>query len=148
MNKYRYYDCGLDNVFIEGVSFVKADDGEDVVRIPNINALHKAIALGIVIRKSMMNGSELRFLRTELGMTQAELAELIHRESLAVSRWERGENPIDPNAETIVRMLAIEKLSLNVEHDIKVISGWSIECAVPQPIVIDGSDPSNYHLAA
>jgi DNA-binding transcriptional regulator YiaG len=148
MNEYRYDDCGLDNVFIVGVSFLADDAEEDVVRIPNVNGLHRAIALGIVTRKAMMDGREMRFLRTEMGKTQAELAAIIHREPLTISRWERGETAIEANAETLIRLHAIEQLNLNVEDGISEISGWSVPSAVQQPIKIDGSDPSNYHLAA
>ncbi len=148
MNEYRYTDCGLDNIFIAGVTFVSDDAGNEVIRIPNVNGLHRAIATGIVIRKNMMNGREMRFLRSEMGMTQAELAAMIHREPLTISRWERGETDIDANAETLVRLHAIERLKLNVEDGVSEISSWSIPSAVQQPIMIDGSDPRNYKVAA
>src|SRR5665213_3574315 len=109
---YRYTESGLDNVAIDGVSFVTDDGGKRVVSIPNVNGLHKAIALGIVSRKHGISGQEIRFLRTEMGLTQAELANTIHREALTVSRWERNETPIDANAETLIRMLAIQELGL------------------------------------
>jgi DNA-binding transcriptional regulator YiaG len=148
MSEFRYTECGLDNVIIEGVSFVQDTSGEIVVRIPNINGLHHAIAIGIVKRQMMMSGREMRFLRSEMGMTQAELAEMIHREPLTISRWERGETEIDANAETLIRLHANERLKLNVLDGVSEISGWSIPSAVQKLIVIDGTDPSNYQLAA
>jgi DNA-binding transcriptional regulator YiaG len=144
MSAYRYADSGLDNVMIEGVNFLTDDAGEECVIIPNINGLHKAIAHGIVHRRSSMNGSELRFLRTEMGMTQSELAIPLHREALAVSRWERGEIQIDGNAETVLRLLAIQKLGLPDNADVTEVAGWCQPSAETPPIVIDGSDPSNY----
>ena len=147
MGEYRYTECGLD-VIISGVSFVSDDAGNHVIRIPNINGLHKAIATGIVKRKNMMSGREMRFLRSEMGMTQGELAIMIHREPLTISRWERGETDIDANAETLIRLHAIERLHLDVADGVSEISGWSIPSAVPHPIMIDGSDTSNYQLAA
>jgi transcriptional regulator with XRE-family HTH domain len=144
MSVYHYAECGLDNVVIDGVSFVTDDGGERVISIPNVNGLHKSIGLGIVSRKHAMSGKELRFIRTELGMTQAELANMIHREPLTISRWERNETPIDANAETLIRVHAIEVLELPVEAGVDEISGWSIPSAVEEVINIDGSDPSNY----
>ncbi|MBM3653537.1 MAG: transcriptional regulator [Alphaproteobacteria bacterium] len=144
MSIFRYTDSGLDNVIIEGVNFLKDDAGEECVMIPNINGLHKAIAHGIVNRRSSMNGSELRFLRTEMGMTQSELADVLHREALAISRWEREEVEIDGNAEAVLRLLAIQKLGLPDDTDVKEIAGWCKPSAETPPIVIDGSDPSNY----
>lgn len=148
MIEYRYTECGLDNVVVEGVSFVQDDKGETVVRIPNINGLHRAIAVAIVRRGMMMSGREMRFLRAEMGMTQAELADMIHREPLTISRWERGETEIDANAETLIRLHAIERLALDVHDGVSEISGRSVPSAVQAPIVIDGSDPNNYQLAA
>ena len=148
MTNYRYTDSGVDNVTIVGVDFAMDDAGEECIIIRNINGLHKAIAHGIVARRNSMNGKELRFLRTELGMTQAELAGMLHREPLAVSRWERGESPIDENAEAIVRLHAIQALRLPGTPDVKEVAGWCTQSAETPPIIIDGSDPSNYKLAA
>jgi DNA-binding transcriptional regulator YiaG len=41
-----------------------------------------------------------------MGMTQAQLALVVHREPLTVSRWERGEENIDSNAEALIRVCA------------------------------------------
>ncbi len=148
MSTYRYTDSGLDNVMIEGVNFVHDDSGEECLMIPNINGLHKTIAYGIIVRRAGMSGRELRFIRTEMGMTQAELATMLHREALAISRWERGECPIDANAETVVRLYAIQALKLPDSPDVREIAGWCVPSAETPPIIIDGSDPSNYKLAA
>ncbi len=145
MTAYRYTECGLDNVIIDGISTTVDDAGETVLSIPNINGLHRAISQGIVSRRSSMTGKELRFLRTEMGMTQAEMAAMFHREPLAISRWERGETPFDSNAETLIRLHAIDVLDINLDASVSEISGWSIPTADEVPIEIDGTDPSNYH---
>jgi len=147
MDAYRYTESGLDNVFIRGVNIHGDDAGEECITIPNVNELHKAIAHGIVHRPSSMTGKELRYLRTEMGMTQAELAAMVHREALAVSRWERGEVPLDSNAEALVRLYAMQTLDIP-EADVREIAGWCVQKAETPPIIIDGSDPPNYHLAA
>lgn len=147
MSVYQYVESGLENVFIEGVSFVTDDAGETCITVPNINGLHKAIASGIVRQKAGMTGREMRFLRTEIGFTQAELALIVHREALAISRWERGEVPIDSNAEALIRLFAAQKLELDA-IDVKDVSGWCVPSADTPPIVIDGSDPSNYIVKA
>lgn len=144
MSAYRYTDSGLENVLIEGVNFLHDDSEEECVEIPNVNGLHKVIAHGIVTRRSSMSGKELRFLRTEMGMTQAELANMLHREPLAVSRWERGEVALDENAEALVRLYAIQALGLPDHADVREVAGWCVPSAVTPPIIIDGSDPSNY----
>lgn len=145
MVDYHYTESGLDNVLIRGVDFLTDDAGEQVVTIRNIAGLHRAIAAGIVTKAGSMTGKELRFLRTEMGMTQAELAAIVHREPLAMSRWERGEiNHIDPNAETLIRLHAREALALPVDVTVKDIAGWSVPTARTPLLEIDGSDPNDY----
>src|ERR1043165_8059120 len=146
MSTYKYTDCGLDNVSIEGISVLRDDGDEKSVTIPNINGLHRCIAHGIVSKKSGMTGKELRFLRTELGMTQAELAKVVNRESLTISRWERGEDVIDSNAQTLIRECANETLHLPKRSTVEEMSGWAVKPAETPPLVIDGSDPTNYRL--
>jgi DNA-binding transcriptional regulator YiaG len=143
MKAYRYEESGLNNVIIEGAHVLIDDSGESCVTIPNVNGLHKAIALGIVHRHSAMGGRELRFLRTEMGMTQAELAAIVHREPLAISRWERGEIEIDANAETLIRLHATDRLGLS-RVPVAEVAGWCVPTAQTLPLVIDGSDPDNY----
>ncbi|MBV9751846.1 MAG: helix-turn-helix domain-containing protein [Hyphomicrobiales bacterium] len=144
-HRYHYTESGLDTVVIEGVDLLTDDAGEECITIPNVNELHHAIAQGIVSRQTGMAGDELRFLRTEMGMTQAQLAAVLHREPLSVSRWERGECPIDSNAEALVRLYAIEELKLKREP-VREIAGWCVQSAETPPIVIDGSDPEHYQL--
>lgn len=144
IKKFHYTASGLDNVVLAGLRVCTDDDGDESITIPNINGLHKAIARTIVSRPSGMNGRELRFLRTEMGLTQAELAEKVKREGLAIGRWERGENPIEPNAEAIIRLIAIERLELNLDAQAEEVSSWCVQKADPNPIVIDASDPNDY----
>lgn len=145
MNEYVYTESGLENVIIRGAKFVTDDAGEYVVIIRNIAGLHRAIATAIITKTASMTGKELRFLRTEMGLTQAELASIVHREPLAISRWERGEvEQIDTNAETLIRLHAKEALKLPVEASVKEIAQWSTPSAITPPLEIDGSNPNDY----
>jgi DNA-binding transcriptional regulator YiaG len=149
MSAYHYRESGLDNVLIEGVMPCKDDEGFDVVTIPNIAGLHATIAEGIVTHRAGMSGKELRFLRSEMGMTQAQLAQVVHHDAQSLGRWERGEFPMEPVAEALIRLLAIEALNLHVKHSTIVeLSQMCTPSAEPQRILIDGHDPSHYKLAA
>jgi DNA-binding transcriptional regulator YiaG len=149
MTIYRYTECGLDNVFIEGMNPCTDDCGEEVYHIPNPLGLHKAIAGGIVEHPNGMSGKEMRFLRTEMGMSQAALARLVHRDVQTIARWEKGTTEIDAAAEALVRKLAIEALELDVED--ATIASLSEKC-VPgveaQRITISGHDPEHYFAMA
>ncbi|MGZ3218574.1 helix-turn-helix domain-containing protein [Paracoccus sp. T5] len=148
MSTYHYTESGLANVYIEGLVPFKDDDGDEVIHIPAINELHHAIAQGIVCHDKGMSPAELRFLRTEMGLTQTELAQMVHRDKQAVGRWERGEFPMDGVIETVVRRLAIERLELeNVPGGIEKLAKSSVHSSEIQPININHSK-GNYALAA
>jgi DNA-binding transcriptional regulator YiaG len=141
---YQYTECGLDNVTIQNMDVVVDDAGEEVYSIPNITGLHKAIAECIVRHAHGISPKELRFLRSEMGLTQAELAEIVKKDHQTIGRWERGEKPIDQNAEALVRLLAAERLCLPPEEDIRELAKRCVPAATVQNITIDGGDPDNY----
>jgi DNA-binding transcriptional regulator YiaG len=145
---YRYTECGLDNVFIEGMTIVEDHSGEETVTIPAIGALHRVICEGIVRLNSKMTGQELRFLRSETGLTQARLAEIVKVTPLTVSRWEREEHPIDDAAEMLIRIMAIENLALEVRLNVEQVSASVTHTPRSEPIRINGADPARYQLSA
>lgn len=133
---HHYTESGLLNVYIEGIVVETDDEGDEIVTIPAINELHRTIALGIVSHAKGIAGEELRFLRTEMGLTQAELAALVHRDKQTIGRWERNEIEIDSSAEALLRRFAIEKLELPTETGIDELSRRSVPTAEEQPIKI------------
>ena len=116
MNAYHYTVSGLRNVYIVGLEPFVDEDGDEVIRIPAINQLHHLIAKVIVLGEAGMQGDELRFLRTEMGQTQDELASILHVDRQNIGRWERGEVPIDGCAETVIRRHVVEKLQIPFEE--------------------------------
>ncbi|MET3790690.1 helix-turn-helix domain-containing protein [Aquamicrobium terrae] len=138
------------NVYIDGIAVEMDDDGDEIITIPAVNELHHIIALGIVQHEKGMSGDELRFLRTEMGLTQAELANLVHRDKQSIGRWERDEIDIDSTSEAIIRRMAIEKLKLPVEAGIDELSRRSVPTVDEQPIKIQkvDNDHRTYELLA
>lgn len=142
---YRYDECGLDNVILVGLPVCTDDDGEMVINVPNINVLHRSLMGAIAHKSASINAQELRFLRTEMGMTQAELAELVDRDGQSVGRWERGEKPIDRSAETLIRILALQHVEKAVPR-IEEMTQWTMESASEVPFRVDASDPKHYPM--
>ena len=141
---YRYTECGLDNVFLEGVHVQQDDHGEEVFSIENVRSLHKVIAHAIISRRGGLSGPELRFLRSEMGLTQEELAKRLRCTRVTISRWERDEETMNLNAEVVVRLLAAEKMDIDPDmsiEDMALNSDWSAKVT---EIRIDGSDPRRY----
>lgn len=143
---YHYKESGLDNVYIRGIDPVQNDAGEEVITIPFINKLLKAIAQEIINHKKGMSGAELRYLRTGMELTQAELAVLVHKDKQTIGRWERGENEMDGTTEAVIRRLAIEKLGLGSGLDMEELTRRSVPTAETQPIRLDFANDNYYPL--
>lgn len=149
MTAYRYTECGLENVVIEGIATMTDDDGDEVIQIPYVNALHRAIAEAILEQSSSMAGKELRFLRSEMGFTQAELGEIVNVDKQTVGRWERDETPINGAAETIIRKMAGEKLIDGFGVKIEDLArSFSKEDANPHEINIRATEDGYERIAA
>jgi len=142
---YHYRESGLDNVYIAGIDPVQNDAGEMVITIPYINKLLKAIAQAIISHKKGMSGAELRYLRTGMELTQAELAVLVHKDKQTIGRWERGETEMDGTTEAFIRRLAIEKLGLKVDLGMEELARRSVATAETQAIRLNFAN-DNYHL--
>lgn len=145
---YNYTECGLDNVVIHGMQVPVDDAGEKVYAIRNILGLHRVIAHCIITSDHGLLPKELRYLRTEIGLTQSELAQMVQKDHQTVGRWERGEVPIDGNAELVIRMLAAEKLGIDPEMSIEEMAKNCLPSAEFRIIAIDGSDPKHYRPLA
>jgi putative transcriptional regulator len=91
---FHYTSCGLQNVWLaNGYRRRRTPHGE-AVAIENVEGLHKAIAGLLVSRKPRLSGAEFRYLRKELGLSQAKLAHVLGNDAQSVALWEkRGRVP-------------------------------------------------------
>jgi len=102
---YHYTESGLDSVYLlNGYRFVASRRGRGVV-IQDVDGLHMAIGSNLVTSKKRLSGSEFRFLRTELLLSQASLARLLQVRELTVARWEKGQTRIPLTADATIRVL-------------------------------------------
>lgn len=86
---YHYRECGLPNVYLaNGYREVQTPDGS-AIAIEDIEGLHMAIARDLVDAKPVLSGSEVRFIRKFLNLTQSQLADLLGVEDQSVRRWEK-----------------------------------------------------------
>lgn len=115
IKRYHYKECGLDNIYLRNGFEVRPTNRGKMIHIHNLEGLHRAIG-EILLEKKHINGKELRFLRTELNMTQANLAGMMGADVQTVARWEKGHTEKVPGpAQRVVRFLYNEKLSGNQE---------------------------------
>lgn len=144
---YHYTQCGLDNVYLVNLPSAFDHAGHETITFPNINLLHACIRSEVALKASRLNGREIKFLRTELGLTQASLAKHLHKDAQTIGRWERGETEIDGASETLLRVLALED-GATVRASVRQLGELVTAGSKPRPYRIEASDPEHYRPAA
>lgn len=104
-NPFHYTQCGLDNIYLaNGFNIIQDEDGE-IFSICNIEGLHFAIATYLITQKKQLSGKEIRFLRHELLMSQATLANCLGVTEQTVHRWEKDKTEIPKSSELLLRVV-------------------------------------------
>jgi DNA-binding transcriptional regulator YiaG len=101
---YHYRECGLDNVYLTNGFTLEDYDGEKYISIENVDGLWKAIALHLAINQKILSPKEIRFLRTQIDKTQAELGALLRVDDQTVARWEKGKVKLPGPADLALRV--------------------------------------------
>lgn len=102
---YHYKESGLTNVYLMNGYTLETYDGEEYVSIENVEGLWKAIGLNLITSQKTLSPREIRFLRTQMGRTQAELAQLLRVDDQTIARWEKGLSRMPGPADVALRML-------------------------------------------
>lgn len=111
---YHYTESGLDNVWIEnGYTIHKTPYGEGV-SIEDTEGLHRAIGLWLINVAEPLDGSELRFIRLEMELTQKDLGGILGVDEQSVRRWEKkSDATFNGAADRLLRVLYSEYLQGN-----------------------------------
>ena len=105
----KYDDCGLRNIWLaNGYRFEDIEGHGRCLEIDNIESLHRAIAHHLVNYRKRLSGSEIRFLRIEMGMSQKRLADSLGVDEQTVSLWERSKRRPTVAAERMLRLMYLE----------------------------------------
>lgn len=105
---YRYSECGLPNVILQGVTLAACRKcGHENVSIPRPAKVHRAIARALANSPARLTGAELRFLRKHLGLNGAGFARFLHTDKTKISKWETGQDRIGPATDRLVRLLVV-----------------------------------------
>jgi DNA-binding transcriptional regulator YiaG len=112
-SEYHYTESGLDSVYlVNGYELVEGKNGASLI-IQDIDGLHNAIGRLLVTEQKRLSGKDIRFLRTELLLSQAVLAQLLQVDEQTVARWEKGKTKIPGTADATLRLLYLEHIGGN-----------------------------------
>jgi len=138
---YHYTESGLRNVWlVNGYRVEKTAYGKGVA-FDNIEGLHRAIGNQLCATSPRLKGSEVRFLRSEMDLSQAGLAKLLGNDAQSVALWEKGKVTVPKWADRFLRAFYREHMGENIkirtlvekvaslESEVKVSSRMEIERA-------------------
>ncbi len=130
--RYHYRECGLDDVYLlNGFRYDETPHGR-VVHIEEIDDLHRAIGEFLIFERKKLTGSEFRYFRHELNLSQRMLGIMLGVTELTIARWEKGESAISGPADRMIRILFGKKFGGN-----EAIKEF-IECLTTLDDLIDG----------
>lgn len=110
----RYAGCGLRNVWLQNGYTVKQTPHGKAVAIQDVDGLHRVLAL-MITRKPRMSGAEFRFLRKELDLSQAALAQMFGYDAQTIALWEKNKLRVPKLADRMLRLIYREHAEGNVK---------------------------------
>ena len=111
MTMYNYTMCGLDYVYLRNGYRLHETAYGDGFSIERADDLHHAIAVHVMTSYARLRGQEVRFLRSLMDWSQADLARYLGLKRLTVARWESApDTPIPGPADRGVRTAAAKRI--------------------------------------
>lgn len=95
---YHYLESGLDNVYLSN----------GLPLLDSIDTLHTAIGNLLVQKAGCLDGTEILFLRRELGLSQKALGDRLDVNLKTVWRWENDKGRIKPDKDASLRTLYLD----------------------------------------
>jgi putative transcriptional regulator len=131
---YHYTESGLRNVWlVNGFKLHKTKHG-DGVAFENIEGLHRSIGKWLCSNTPRLKGPEVRFLRTEMELSQAALASLLGNDAQSVALWEKGKVTVPKWADRLLRALYREHTGENIKIRALVEKVASLEASKSAPL--------------
>lgn len=99
---------GLPSVILVGIKkSICKNCGEDWTEIPHHNELMDVITVALLNKKRLLAPAEIRWLRSHLGFTTAQLAEYMMVSPTSVSYWENGHRKASSTTDLALRLLVL-----------------------------------------
>jgi len=114
---YHYTECGLNNIYlVNGFKITKMDDGDEEIFVHDIHGLHEAISNTLIFKKGLLEGSEIKFIRIMLDLSQNKLAALIGCRYQQILLWEKNKNKISKPADRLLRITLYTYLHKEIDN--------------------------------
>lgn len=104
VKNYHYTMSGLDNVYLSDISVYECVCRKSMVDIFKAEELHTVIIKKLLQKTNLLTGKEIRFIRKQMNMKAAELAEQLGVKEDILLRWENGAESIDTACDKLLRI--------------------------------------------
>lgn len=108
---HHYIESGLPNIYLKSGYHLSEEDGEQFVSFEKLDSLHYWIAHYICTKDSRMSAEQVKFVRIEMDMSQSKFGELTFNDRQTVARWEKGQVPITPLPDLMIKAILFESLA-------------------------------------
>jgi len=111
--KYHYTESGLKSIYLlNGYEVIETPYGK-ATSIVDVEGLHKLISSSLC-RKKHLTGTEFRFIRKEMGLSQSGLGKTLGVTDQALAKWEKT-GRVPKTADRFIRLLYLESINENVK---------------------------------
>jgi DNA-binding transcriptional regulator YiaG len=112
---YHYKESGLRNVWLVNGYEIESSPYGKTVSIQNISELHRMIAMRLLMKPTRLSGSEIRFLRKEMELSQQSLSQLFGVSAQSVALWEKGRVKVPAPSDRLFRVIVSEYYDGNIK---------------------------------
>ena len=105
VERYDYSELSGLPIALEGVTVYRCECGNSAVKIPAVEQLHRLIATDLARGTGHVNGAEIRFMRTWLGLSSQDFAATMGVTPEQASRWQNDRKPMGASAEKLLRLM-------------------------------------------
>jgi putative transcriptional regulator len=111
--KYHYTESGLRNIYLlNGYEVVETPYGK-ATSVVDVEGLHKLIGSNLC-RKKHLTGTEFRFIRKEMSLSQSGLGQTLGVTDQAIAKWEKT-GRVPKTADRFIRLLYLESINENIK---------------------------------
>lgn len=145
----HYLESGLRNIWLANGYTVEESPYGETTAIHDLHGLHRAIGASLVRKPGKLTGAELRFLRVEMELSQAKLANLLGNDVQSIALWEkRGRVP--RWADRFIRALYREHAEGNVRirEIVENLADQDIDDTAPEKLTFEDTAKGWLPLAA
>lgn len=111
--EYKYVECGLTSVILKDILVYHCTKCNQIVpEIPAAGILHRVIAIRLILKKNLLTGSEIRYLRKLCGYSVNDFTQILGSSKSVVSRWEKDGS--GKETDRTIRLLVMSKLTREI----------------------------------